>query len=91
MMFLVKSQKHILSIANKKTSPLPIILYRISEKYLQFDNQGLLLVAGRLGDQGEYSGGGRSARPNENFGQPGGRTAKQNENFGPPGGQQHQY
>nr|AGM32635.1 hypothetical protein [Coptotermes formosanus] len=44
-----------------------------------------------FGRQGEYSGSGRSARPNENFGSFGGRSAKPNENFGSPGGQQLQY
>jgi hypothetical protein len=78
------------------------LLCRLSEKYFSFHDYGLLRVAGR---QGEYSGsgrsakpnenfgsvGGRSARPNENFGSVGGRSAQQNENFGSPGGQQLQY
>jgi len=67
---------------------------KLSEEYFSFKDDALLRVAGRqegLGGQGEYSGGFRSAKPNENFGSFGGRSAKPNENFGSTGGQQPQY
>jgi len=69
-------------------------LCRLSEEYFSLKDDALLHVAGRqggMGGQDEYSGGFRSARPNENFGSVGGRSAKPNENFGPSGGQQPQY
>jgi hypothetical protein len=70
------------------------LLCKLSEEYFSFNDDALLHVAGRqegLGGQGEYSGGFRSARPNDNFGSPGGRGAQPNENFGQTGGQQLQY
>jgi len=69
-------------------------LCRLSEEYFSFKGDALLHVTGRQGGlvgQDEYSGGFRSARPNENFGSVGGRTANPNENFGPSRGQQPQY
>jgi len=73
------------------------LLCRLSEEHFSFKDDVLLHVAGRrggtggMGGVGEYSGGFRSATPNENFGSFGGRSANPNENFGPSGGQQPQY